>query len=117
MNLTAAELVQAKTDVEATLDELCTIKQRTLTNSGTGPVTVETDRATNVPCRRASVRNPQIPTVADANRAQEWVMVTIPVSQTIAVTDRVVIGSDSYEVVKLETTGLQVVKRAFCRVV
>lgn len=115
--LTAAELARLKADALATLGETCTIKQRTVTNTGTGPSAVESDRATGVACRRASDRTPQQPVVADANRAQEVIMISLPADQAVFVTDRIIIGADTYEVIRPETTGLQILKRVLCKVV
>jgi SPP1 family predicted phage head-tail adaptor len=103
------EIADIKASLEETLGETCTIKQRTKANAGTGPTITETDRATNVPCRRASLgdRTGREVNVAGASRDQEEIVLTLRLEQTIKATDRVVFPDRSYEVVRLMTTAHQ----------
>lgn len=114
------EIAQIKTQLEETLNETCTIKKRTKTNAGTGATTVESDRATNVPCRRASEFKAEEQPVAGQTRSQEWITLTLKRTQVIEATDRVVFDSDgrAYEAVRdLSTSHQAFCRRVLCRAV
>lgn len=114
------ETAAIKESVEATLNETCSIKQRTKSNAGTGPATTESDRATDVPCRRASEFKAEEANISGQARSQEYITLTIPVDQAIAATDRVVFDSDgrSYEAVReLSTSHQAFCKRVLCKAV
>jgi len=114
------EIAQIRTQVEESLNETCSIKQRTKSNAGTGPATVEFDRATEVPCRRASEYKADEANVIGQSRSQEWITLTVPIDQSIEATDRVVMDSDgrNFEVVRVLTTEHQAFcKRVLCKAV
>jgi hypothetical protein len=120
MPLDALEKAQIKEQLEATLNETCTIKQRTKVNAGTGPTTTESERATGVACRRASEFKAEEGAVAGQTRSQEWITLTLLVDQEIEATDRVVFDSDgrTYEAVRLLSTSHQFAcRRVLCRAV
>jgi hypothetical protein len=109
------EVDSIREHLDSTLNELCTIKKRTATNAGTGPVLSESDRAENVPCRRASQYRPDEKPIAGASRSQEDVILTLEIGQAIEVTDRVVFSDASYEVVAALATSQPFCKRVLCR--
>lgn len=104
--LTADQLASMKVTQGAALNTTCTIKQRTFSADTVGGRTEsEANRATNVACRLGPYRAPTEGVVAEQLAGHEAFVLTLPAGQAIEVTDRVVIGSDSYEVVGVESAG------------
>ena len=104
--LTADPLASMKATQGAALNTTCTIKQRTFTaDTVGGQAEGEATRATNVACRLGPYRAPSEGVVAEQLAGHEAFVLTLAAGQVIEVTDRVIIGSDSYEVVGIESAG------------
>jgi len=106
--LTAAEIAAMQDTQEAALPDTCTIKSCTLSSDSAGGYTESwSDKATGVACRIAPIRS-----LSDAEAAvggalqgkSVW-QLTLPAGQDIQHTDRVVVGSATYEVVSLGSEG------------
>jgi len=104
--LTAAEIAAMQDTQNAALPDTCTIKQRTFTADTVGGRTEgEITRATNVACRLGPYRAPSEGVVAEQLAGHEAFVLTLAAGQVIEVTDQVIISSDSYEVVGIESAG------------
>jgi len=104
--LTEDQLASMKATQGAALNTTCTIKQRTFADDTVGGWTESEDnRATDVACRLGPYRAPSEGVVAEQLAGHEAFVLTLPAGQVIEVTDRVIIGSDSYEVVGTESAS------------
>jgi len=104
--LTAAEITAMQDTQNAALPDTCTIKTRTLTPDGLGGYAETwTDRASNVACRLTPMADPTEAVVADRFRGRALWILTLPSGQVITHEDRVVVGSDTYEVAGVREGG------------
>ena len=80
-------------------DRTCTVQQAVVSNGAQGPATGWTNRATGVGCSLSDgPRMAREIGEADSVRSiSEWV-VKLPQGQTVAVTDRIVIGARTFQV-------------------
>jgi hypothetical protein len=80
-------------------DQTCTIQRAAIANGAQGPVTTWTQRATGVHC--SLFETPRIPReIEEAGSVKSLTLwqINLPALQTVAVTDRIVIGSRTFEV-------------------
>lgn len=104
--LTAAEITAMQDTQKAALPDTCTIKTRTLTPDGLGGYAETwTDRASNVACRLTPEADPTEDVVADRFRGRALWTLTLADGQAISHDDRVVVGSDTYEVAGVREGG------------
>ncbi len=104
--LTTAEIAAMQATQSAALPDTCTIKTRTLAPDGLGGYTESwTDRASNVACRLTPEADPTEDVVADRFRGRALWTLTLPNGQDISHDDRVVVGSDTYEVAGVREGG------------
>ena len=120
MTLTANELAQARADFESEiLDQTCTILEVNRTSDGMGSFT-ETDGtvASSVACRLGvDRRRGQASQAAGRTVYPDALFLDVPHDQALEESNRVVIGSKTYEVVWVED-GIQwqMLKSAHVRV-
>ena len=102
--LTTTELAAFRTHAEELLTDTCTIQQVTRTADSIGGWSESwTNRGTAISCRLAQHITRSERDSMGVGRLQEsqyWTL-SLAHSQTIAVTDRVVVDSETYEVVAL----------------
>jgi len=104
--LTAAEIAAMQDTQKAALPDTCTIKTRTLTPDGVGGYAETwTDLASNVACRLTPMTDPTEAIVADRFRGRALWTLTLAEGQAISHNDRVVVGSDTYEVAGVREGG------------
>ena len=104
--LTAAEIAAMQDTQETALPDTCTIKSCTLAPDGLGGYTETwTDLASNVACRLTPMADPTEAIVADRFRGRALWTLTLAEGQAISHDDRVVVGSDTYEVAGVREGG------------
>ena len=107
--LTAADLAAMQAEQEAALPSTCTIRRASEEADGRGGTTKTwSDQETGVACRLASAslgRTEAERLVDDRLRHATIWMLTLPAGTDLRHEDRVLIDSDTYEVVALGVTG------------
>lgn len=96
--LTAGELVDLRAQAEASFDQTCTIQQATQTNTKGSVEESFSNRATGVACRLAPDQRPREYTLGMGRVSVSEFILTIPWDQAIEPSDRVVVSSETYEV-------------------
>lgn len=117
--LNATELASMRATTEEFLPDTCSISRATPSSDSMGGFTSSwANVATSVPCRYS----PTLPSTSSEQDVSgkltsetDWV-VTLPYDQDVLVTDRIVIGSRTLEVVNLDVPrSWQVTKRVSCK--
>lgn len=109
--LTASELSAMRDHVEAHLPDTCEIDYVTRTSDGAGSWTEAwTARGTAIPCRLAHTRIERFEGVrlSQLREGYTWVL-TVAHDQTVALTDRVIAGGNTYQVVQVNIGDSEIV--------
>ncbi len=107
--LTAGELADIRSDINELLPDTCTIRQVAYANDTLGqPARTFSDRATSVPCRIDPVKSLSLTGEERVSSMKNYIitegqfLLTLKNGQAIQETDRVIINSVTYEVVKVD---------------
>src|SRR5213593_850412 len=99
----------------AQFDRSCTIQQAVVSNGAQGPATTWTNRAAGVGCSLSDSSRiaREIGEAGTVRSISEWV-VRLPQGQTVAVTDRIVIGARTFQVEQIVDASYPTIVVCLC---
>lgn len=99
------------------LPDTCTIQQATETASGDGTATIWSTKAAGVPCRvspLASSASEALGADQSLQAVAQWT-IWLPAETDVAVRDRIVFGSRTFEVARVGAWSYEVSRECICR--
>lgn len=113
--MNAATLARLQRVAEANMNLSCAVRRATLVSDGMGNSTSTWATAATVDCRRLSTLSQAEQVIAGRLAiSRPWIVQT-PAGTDVRETDRLVIGSDTLEVVHVGQSSWEAVRRVLCR--
>ncbi|MCU0503877.1 MAG: head-tail adaptor protein [Anaerolineae bacterium] len=113
--LTAADLTAIRSAANASLVDTCLIKRATSTSDGVGGYTSTWTTTATVACRVAPARSPAELHLAERVAAVQGWTITLPYNTDVLPTDRLMVGSRTFEVIgRLAAETYETARRVVC---
>jgi head-tail adaptor len=113
--LSTDDLVAMRTTLEDSLPDSCQVSRKTATSDSAGGFTESWATVATVDCRvSASGRSPQERAIADKLTGVSVWTITLPASTDVAIADRLVVGTRSFEVAGVLARSYEISRRVVC---